>query len=114
MTTGAAANPVLYQIVLADNASDVYTFGVPNSSDTPQVVYRSLPAAQAAIQEFSRKFETFIPVAYGEAYPYEGTTFEEYLQKKGAAPYGWAVIPEEDEERPVRVGVFLLALRLGA
>jgi hypothetical protein len=111
MSSGAAA---LYQIVLADNASDVYTFGVPNASDTPQVVYRSLAAAQAAMQEFSRKFETFIPVAYGEAYPYEGITFEEHLQKKGAAPYGWAVIPEEGEERPVRVGVFLLSLRLGA
>jgi hypothetical protein len=102
----------VYQIVVADSASDLYTFGVPTASDTPHVIYRTLAQAQSALLEFVRKFEKFTPVAYGDAYPYENTSFEALLQEKGAAPYGWAYIQDEDDDRPSRVGIFILSLRL--
>jgi hypothetical protein len=101
----------VYQIVVSDSASDLYSFGVPAAADTPHTLYSSMGAAKDALLEFVRKFEKFIPVAYGDAYPYENISFETYLQEKGFAPFGWTILNDEDNH-PLRVGIFLLALTI--
>jgi hypothetical protein len=111
MSSFSAAN-TLYQIAVSDNSSDLYMYGIPTPTDTPQVLYRSIKQAMSALLEFSNKFEKFIPVAYGEAYPYEDTTFEVYLHEKGAAPYGWVIMEMEPNEPPLRVGIFLIKLQV--
>lgn len=70
-----------YVVTLKDNASDNYTHGIPDETDAPQVVFTSLEEAKTAMHIVASKFETFIPVAYGAAFPYESLTFEQLLQK---------------------------------
>lgn len=102
----------LYQIVLSDNSSDLYMYGIPSPTDIPRVLYRSLQEVMPALRDLVSKFDKFIPVAYGEAYPYEGTTFEDYLNEKEVAPYGWVVLQSDNEEPPVRIGIYLLKLEV--
>ena len=112
MSSFSAKSIPLYQIVLQDSASDFYNYGIPTPTDLPQRVYTSIEVAKSVLLEFVKKFEKFIPVAYGDAYPYENTTFEEYLAKNGAAPYGWVYISQEGEEHPLRLGISILALSI--
>jgi hypothetical protein len=89
-------------------------YGIPAPTDTPQLLYRSVHNAMPALRELVSKFDKFIPVAYGEAYPYEGTTFEAYLNEKGSAPYGWVILQPDADEPPVRIGIYLIKLQLAA
>jgi hypothetical protein len=107
--------PELYQIIYGDNASSLYTFGVPDAGHEAvqaRTVYRSLAEAKRALQTLVKKFDRFVPVAYGQAYPYEHVTFDHELAKSGFAVYGWATIHDEsaDSEDGERFAVGLLRL----
>jgi len=95
-----------YMIVLQDNMSDNYTMGIPEQNNIEQVVYTSYEGAKAALIECVKKFDTFILVAYGKAFPYENLTFEKILEEESFAPYGWAVTEYEEEKYRIGVGLF--------
>lgn len=97
-------------IVLQDNMSNNFSLGIPEKGNIEQVVYTSYKEAKATIESYAQEFETFIPVAYGKAFPYEAVTFETMLETDSFAPYGWAVM-ESDEEK-YRVAVGLCKLRI--
>jgi len=95
-----------YMIVFQDNMSDNYTMGIPEHGTIEQVVYTSYEGAKAALFECVKNFDTFIPVAYGKAFPYEAVTFDKMLEEETFAPYGWAVTEVEDEKFRIGVGLF--------
>jgi hypothetical protein len=99
-----------YMIVLQDNMSNNYSLGIPEKGNIEQVVYTSYKEAKAAIEECAKEFETFIPVAYGKAFPYEESTFETTLEEDSFAPYGWAVMESDDEKYRVGVGLFKIRI----
>ncbi len=107
----------LYQIVYGDNASTLYTFGVPDEGhDTvhARTVYLSLADAKRALQVLSKKFEAFVPVAYGQAYPYENMTFDQEIAKTGFAVYGWATVQvdSEDDDTKEKFAIGLMRVRV--
>lgn len=99
-----------YLIVIQDNASDNYTYGIPDDTDTPQVIFTSYEDAKVVLQEAAEKFDEFLPVAYGKAYPYDTVTFEEELDTKDFAPFGWGIVSTEDDK--VRICVGLLRMEI--
>ena len=54
----------------------------------------------------------FTKVAYGHAFPYETTTFEDELHKKGFAPLGWFRFVDEDSGESAKLQIGLLRLSL--
>ncbi len=80
--------------------------GIPEKGPIEQVVYTSYKEAKAAIEACAKEFETFIPVAYGKAFPYEAANFEKMLETESFAPYGWAVMESDGEQYRVGVGLF--------
>lgn len=107
------AGQEVYQIVLVDNASGHYSYGVPEEGQQPRVLYTSVADAKRALHVLTGKFSSFTPVAYGQAFPFEGVSFEQELVKSGFAAYGWATIEAESEEdESERVALGLLRLRL--
>lgn len=78
---------------------------LPQGDAMPRVLYKTIDEAESALQTWKTKMDTFLPVLYGEVYPYEDTNAREQIQKKGYAVYGWVV----DEE--ARYGVFILEVR---
>ena len=102
----------LYQIVYVDQAYDLYAaFGVATEGGKPLPLFQSVADAKRGMDGHLQSFASFTAVAYGQAYPYEATTFEKELSQKGHAVYGWATLPEE--EGGERFAVALLKLRLG-
>jgi hypothetical protein len=95
-----------FMIVLQDNMSNNYSLGIPDKGHIEQVVYTSYKEAKAAIEACAKEFNTFIPVAYGRAFPYEALTFEGLLETESFAPYGWAVMESDEETYRVAVGLF--------
>ena len=103
----------VYQIVIVDNASSHYSYGIPEESEHPRVLYASVTDAKRALHALAGKFSSFTPVAYGQAFPFEGVSFEQELVKSGFAAYGWATIEAEaEDEESERVALGLLRLRL--
>lgn len=98
-----------YLIVIQDNASENYSYGIPESEDASQVIFTSYEDAKVAIQDAANKFEEFLPVAYGKAYPYDTITFDQELNTKSFAPFGWGIINTDDE--PLRICIGLLRMR---
>lgn len=99
-----------YLIVVHDNASNNYSYGVPEDVDASQVIFTSYESAKIAIKEASKKFAHFIPVAYGNAYPYDSTTFDNEINTKSFAPYGWGVISSEEESAYICIGLLRMTL----
>lgn len=97
--------PTIYMIVLMDNASDNYNYGVFENEDLPHHVYSSVDTAKAAVAAIAKDFDEFMPTAYGKAFPYEATTFEQELSKKLFAPWGWGVLHSEDGVQRICIGV---------
>jgi hypothetical protein len=95
-----------YMIVIQDNMSDNCKWGVPDWDSIEQVVHTSYEGAKAALNECVKNFETFIPVAYGKAFPYEAATFEKLLETDFFAPYGWVVRELDDDQYRIAVGLF--------
>ena len=100
-----------YLVAFTDKTGEFFHHGLPEEG-TPRKVYRYLQDACNAAASFAETFEQFLPVAYGQAYPYEGYTLESYLQKHGAAPYGWVILQDEDGET-IRLCISLVRLYLG-
>ena len=101
----------VYILGIADNASDLYSWGIPSFTDTPAAVYSSPAAATLAAAALAENFDTFLPVQYGTTYPYEAITFEEVLQTKGAAPFGWGIV-EDTRGKKGRIGIQIIRLAL--
>ena len=99
-----------YLIVVQDNASDHYSYGVPEGADAPPVFFTSYENAKAALKVAANKFEEFLPVAYGKAYPYDAVTFDEEMEAKSFAPLGWGLIRSNDETLRICVGLLRMPL----
>jgi len=99
-----------YLIVVQDNASDNYSYGIPESVDAPQVIFTSYEDAKVAIQKAAGEFEEFLPVAYGKAYPYDAVTFDQEIEAKSFAPFGWGIVRTEDGTLRICVGILRMAL----
>jgi hypothetical protein len=95
-----------YVLVFSDEDYDAV---FPAVDAVPRVLYGSPEAAVAAVQKWAKTFDRFRPVLYGQAYPYEGTTFLGELAKTGRALYGWAELEDEDGE-VTRYGLCVTAL----
>jgi hypothetical protein len=95
-----------YVLVFSD---DAYEAIFPTADTIPRRLYESQEAVKAALDAWANTFETFRPVLYGQAYPYENTTFEGELSRKGRALYGWAELRDEDGDL-IRYGLCATAL----
>ena len=62
---------------------------LPGVDVMPRVLYRTIGEAEEALELWKKKIDNFMPVLYGQVYPYENTTAREQIQKKGYAVYGW-------------------------
>ena len=62
------------------------------------------------IDSVTKNFETFIPVAYGKAFPYDTQTFEKLLETDLFAPYGWVVRELDDEQYRIAVGLYKMRI----
>jgi hypothetical protein len=84
--------------------------GIPNVPELARalynsVVYTSYVDAKKALMDTIGKFESFIPVAYGDAYPYENTTFEKEITENDYACAGWVVVEEDESKVRVPIGL---------
>ena len=100
-----------YMIVLKDNASENYTYGIPEQEDAPQVIFTSLEDAKVAMKKVVSNMDNFMPVAYGEAFPYDSITFEQLIEKESFAPYGWSPVVTDEESYRICIGVLRLDLQ---
>jgi hypothetical protein len=94
-----------YMIAFHDPANSYYTYAVPNLPGVPRVLYTSFKDAKRALLQAVTTFNEFTPVAYGKAYPYEDTTFENQLDTTGFGLLGWITVTEDDESARVPVGL---------
>ncbi len=101
----------VYILGVADNASEFYHWGLPSTTDAPAAAYSSPAAAVLAATELADKLANFQPVQYGTTYPYEGSTFEQVLQTKGVAPFGWGIVEDAHGKRG-RIGIQITRLAL--
>jgi hypothetical protein len=99
-----------YLIVIQDNASDNYTYGVPEGADAPQVIFTSYEDAKAALHVAANKFEEFLPVAYKKAYPYDSVSFDDEIEAKSFAPLGWGIVHSEQETLRICIGLLRMPL----
>ena len=102
-------------VVINDSSTDAYIYGIPNFQEVPRTVYMSYLDAKKAIMEAVAKFGEFTPVAYGDAYPYENTTFEKEISQKEYALIGWVALADDDDDEdtpPVRIPIGLLKLSI--
>jgi hypothetical protein len=95
-----------YVLVFSDEDYDAV---FPTTDAVPRVLYPSAEAAVNAVQTWAKTFDRFRPVLYGQAYPYENTSFVGELAKTGRALYGWAEMEDEDGET-TRFGLCVTAL----
>ena len=101
-----------YLIVIRDHDG---SYTIPAMPEIPTLLYTSYLDAKRALLEIAAKFDSFTPVAYGAAYPYEHTTFEKEITNNEFALVGWIVIPgEEEDDAPSRVPVGLMKLSYSA
>jgi len=96
-----------YLIVVSDPNSG-YT--IPAMPEIPTLLYTSYLDAKRALLEIAAKFDSFTPVAYGAAYPYEHTTFEKEITQNEFALLGWILIAEDEENDAARIPVGLMKL----
>jgi len=99
-----------YMVVIQDGASEHYSYGIPDTKDIQSIVYTSYDDAKAVIEQVSGNFESFIPVAYGVAFPYDTVTFDEEMDNKSFALLGWGNIPIEDII--IKIGIGLVRVRI--
>jgi hypothetical protein len=104
---------VAYVIVVND-PTEQYGHAIPDMPEVARIlyntsVYTSYLDAKKGLMQVIEKFDNFIPVAYGDAYPYESTTFEREITEKDYARIGWVVVEGEDDEdsTPVHIPIGL-------
>jgi len=71
-----------YTIILSDSLSS-NTFILPEEP----IIYKDLGSALEAMMGLAATMNA-AKILYGEAFPYESTTFEQHLEEKGFAFYG--------------------------
>jgi len=98
-----------YILVIQDNASDSYTYGVAETDE--QVIFTSYEAAKVALNQAAAKFDSFLPVAYGSAFPYDGVTFDKEIEANDFAPLGWGIVDTGDDTIRICVGLLRLTLK---
>ena len=108
MTTIATDNGA-FVIVFYDSDNNYYTYAIPKLSEIPPVIFKSYEEAKTALMRAVTKFESFHAVAYGKAYPYENTSFENELNTKGFALLGWVGILEDGERLRIPLGLARLS-----
>ena len=96
-----------YLIVVSDPNSGYTSPAMP---EIPTLLYTSYLDAKRALLEIAAKFDSFTPVAYGAAYPYEHTTFEKEITQNEFALLGWIFIAEDEEHDAGRIPVGLMKL----
>ena len=99
-----------YMVVVQDNESDTYLYGIPEEQDSPRAIYLSYEKATAALKNMVEAFEECHLAAYGKAYPYEDTTFENTLEQNGYATYGWGVVSSEEGVTRIHFGLLKVPL----
>ncbi len=69
-----------------------HTFGVPDASSrgataapATRTLFRSVPDAKRGLETLRSSFDDFVLTAYGQAYPFEHSTFEQELTRSGFA-----------------------------
>ena len=106
----ASANNAYGYIIVFHEPDNVYnSYGVPNVTEIPSVIYKTYTAAENAILSAVTKFENFTGAAYGVAYPYENTTFVNELNTKGFALLGWVHVEEDGERARIPLGILRLS-----
>jgi hypothetical protein len=105
------APTTVYMLVVVDNASDNYDHGVLPEKGVSTRGYMSLDAAKSALVSAASKFDEFMPTAYGKAFPYDGVTFEQQLEKEHFAPWGWGVVTVEDEAQRICIGLLAISVQ---
>ena len=101
-----------YMIVIHEGASDLFNYGIPEDDELVGVVYTSYADARAAIQKYTTSCQAFVAALYGEAFPFENTTFEEVMQKNGYASIGWIRVMDDEDEVEHKVPIGLLRVRI--
>ena len=100
----------VYMIVLQDSSTDVYTYGIPNIPEIPVQAFVSYTDAKKFLMEIIESFPAFTPVAYGEAYPYEKTTFDNEMTTNDFALAGWITAQEDEETDRIPIGMLKIAI----
>ena len=90
-----------------DEAGDTI---LPDDENLPRVLYRTGKEAETVAREWIKTFDRHRFVAYGEAYPYDQTTFDEELKSKQRATVGWITIEDEDGDKMI-YAVQVISLR---
>ena len=98
-----------YILVIQDNASDSYNYGVAETKE--QVIFTSYEAAKTALKEAAANFDSFLPVAYGSAFPYDSVTFDEEIEANGFAPLGWGLVDTGDDSMRICVGLLRMTIK---
>jgi hypothetical protein len=98
-----------YIIVVSDSASDSYTYGVADTDE--RTIFTSYEAAKAALKEASAKFDSFLPVAYGSAFPYDNVNFDQEIEAKDFAPLGWGLVDVGEDSMRICVGLLRLLIK---
>jgi len=99
-------------IVIKDSSSDEFVYAIPEIPNVTKKVYISYQEAKKSIMDFIKDLDDFIPVAYGEAYPYENTTFEQEISEKGFALVGWVPVVHDENEQAIHIPIGLLKMEL--
>lgn len=100
-----------YQIVLDEGETLISMHTVPKDEIAPKKVFMNYNIAIEALRQIGARLDSFIPVAYGQAFPYETVSFEQLLYQKGYATYGWMMVKDDDDNQ-VRIGIGLQLLHL--
>lgn len=108
------AEPSAFLIVLSDGISDLYSYSIPDRQDALNRVYLTYGDARRGLEIYTKTLEGFLPVAYGEAFPYENVSFEKLLIEKGYATYGWRLVLDDETGETLRLSVGLLKIPICA
>lgn len=85
---------------------------MPDFGPGASTIFQSYEDAKKALIAACAEYKGFMPVLYGEAFPYEGTTFEKILASQSYAIYGWVKVEDEDGDEILRFGVGLQMVRI--
>lgn len=98
-----------YVIMFTETLSAPYVFYMP-SLPVPFKAYESLAEGKAALVKAMATFDRSTLIQYGEAFPYDNTTFDQHLTEKGFAIHGLGEKVIDDEV--FSVGVALVVIEL--
>lgn len=93
-----------FMLMYTDTMTSPSIFYVPPIDLTPVRVYATLQGAKEAMRAILPKFDKVTPILYGEAFPYDGVTFDQFLVQNGYAIYG-LVQKDDDDDEPFRAGL---------